>query len=138
MRYSVYGPYSIEKTKEWLSFIIEYYTKNPLGMLAVTELNDNLLIGICGLMPLDNDEDQYEIGYRILPKFQGKGYATEATIAIRDYAANVNINKFVAFIEKENKPSIKIAEKIGMKFLKNDIYKNIPVLLYEYYFADHQ
>ena len=128
----------MEKTKEWLSFIIEYYTKKPLGMLAVTEQNNNRLIGICGLMPLDDDENQYEIGYRILPKFQGKGYATEAAIAIRDYAANVNINKFVAFIEKENIPSIKIAEKIGMKFSKNYIYKNIPVLLYEYYGADRQ
>ena len=84
------------------------------------------------LMPLSDDDSKYEIGYRILPDFQGKGYATEAAIAVRDYAISVGVNQFIAFVEKENKPSVKISEKIGMNFLKNGTYKNIPVLIYEY------
>jgi len=132
MHYSVHGAYSLEQTKEWLSFIIDFYTKNPVGMWAVAEKNNNQLIGICGLMPLDDNPSQYQIGYRILPAFQGRGYATEAVIAVRNYACNVNISNFVAFVERENKPSIRVAEKIGMKFFKNDTYKDIPVLVYEY------
>ena len=45
---------------------------------------------------------------------QGKGYATEAAIAVRDYAVSVGVNQLIAYIEKENKPSIRISEKIGM------------------------
>lgn len=132
MLYSLYGPYSFEQTKEWLSFIIDFYTKNSIGMWAVTEKETNRLIGICGLMPLDNKVDQYEIGYRILPMFQRKGYATEAAIAVKDYACKINIAKFIAYIVKENEFSIRVAEKIGMRFLKKDTYKNMPVLVYEY------
>lgn len=132
MRYSVHGPYSKKQTEDWISFITEHYKKYPLGMWAVIEKDNDVLIGICGLMPLSDDDSKYEIGYRILPDFQGKGYATEAAIAVRDYAISVGVNQFIAYIEKENKPSVKISEKIGMNFLKNGTYKNIPVLIYEY------
>lgn len=103
MHYSVHGPYSMQQTKDWISFMLDYYAKNTLGMWAIAEKNNDSLIGICGFMPLEN-ESKYEIGYRIHPKFQGKGYATEATIAIRDYATKMHINEFVAFIGEENKP----------------------------------
>lgn len=132
MRYSVHGPYSEKQTEDWISFITEHYKKYPLGMWAITEKDNDVLIGICGLMPLSDDDSKYEIGYRILPDFQGKGYATEAAIAVRDYAVSVGITQFIAYIEKENKPSIRISEKIGMHFSRNDEYKGIPVLVYEY------
>ena len=67
-----------------------------------------------------------------MPDFQGKGLATEAAMAVRDYAAGIEINEFIAFVDPENKPSIKVAEKIGMRFLRNDTYKGIPVVLYKY------
>lgn len=131
MHYSVHGPYSMQQTKDWISFMLDHYAQNILGMWAVTEKSNDSLIGICGFMPLEGD-NKYEIGYRIHPKFQGKGYATEAAIAIKDYAIKMQINDFVAFIEEENKASIRVAEKIGMRFLNKDLYKNIPVLLYGY------
>lgn len=132
MRYSAYGPYSKKQTEDWISFIQDYYINYPLGMMAVTEKSNNKLIGICGLMPLDKDSPEYEIGYRMLPNFQGKGYATEAAIAVRDYASEIGFTKFIAYIEEENKSSIRVSEKIGMKFLRHDTYKGIPVLIYEY------
>ncbi|MFM8454049.1 MAG: GNAT family N-acetyltransferase [Gammaproteobacteria bacterium] len=132
MRYSVYGPYSLEQTKEWISFITDHYTKKPFGMWAVIEKKTDILIGISGLMPLEDDETEYQVGYRILPKFQGRGYGTEAVLAIRDYAIKKDLKKFIAFIVEENKPSIRVAEKAGMKFLRHDTYKDIPILLYEY------
>ena len=76
-------------------------------MLVVIEKDNDVLICICGLMPLSDDDSKYEIRYRILPDFQGKGYATEAAIT-------VEVNQFIAYIAKEKKPSVKISEKIGM------------------------
>lgn len=132
MRYSVRGPYSNEQTKDWMLFIIERYQKYPLGIWAVTEKNNDAPIGICGFIPLEEDDTQYEISYRLLPHFQGKGLATEASLAVKDYAASVGIHEFIAYIEPENKSSIRVAEKIGMRFFKNDKYKGIPVVLYKY------
>lgn len=132
MRYSIHGPYSKKQTEDWINFMLDYYTKYPFGMWAVTEKNNNKLIGICGLMPLEKDKSKYEIGYRILPDYQGKGYATEAATAVREHATDSGVTQFIAFIEEDNKSSIRVSEKIGMKFLRKDTYKGIPVFLYEY------
>lgn len=132
MRYSVRGPYSKEQTKDLMLFIADRYTKYPLGIWAVTEKNNDIPIGICGFIPLEDDDTQYEISYRLLPDFQGKGFATEAAMAVRDYAADIEIHEFIAFVDPENKSSVRVAEKIGMKFFKNDTYKAIPIVLYKY------
>ena len=136
MRFSVNGPYSREKTEQYLSDTLYYYNKSKLSMWAITEKNDDVLIGICGFMSLNGSNEQFEIAYRILPSFQGNGFATEAAIAVRDYALKCKVNHFVAFIEKENVSSIKVAEKIGMKFSKEETYKGIPAILYEYHIMD--
>jgi ribosomal-protein-alanine N-acetyltransferase len=132
MRYSVRGPYSKEQTKDWMLFILERYTKYPLGIWAVPEKHNDVPIGICGFIPLEEDDTQYEISYRLLPDFQGKWFATEAAMAVRDYATGIEINEFIAFVDPENKASIRVAEKIGMRFVRNDTYKGIPVVLYKY------
>ncbi len=132
MRYSVRGPYSKEQTQDWMLFTLDRYKKYPLGLWAITEKNKDIPIGICGFIPLEEDETQYEMSYRLLPDFQGKGFATEAATALRDYAAGIGIHEFIAFVDPENKPSLRVAEKIGMKFLKTDTYKGIPVVLYTY------
>ena len=46
MRYSAHGPYSEKQTKDWIGFITEHYKKYPLGMWAVTEKDNDFLIGI--------------------------------------------------------------------------------------------
>ena len=75
MRYSVRGPYSKEQTKDLMLFILDRYKKYPLGIWAVTEKHNDIPIGICGFIPLEEDDTQYEIIYRLLPDFQGKGFA---------------------------------------------------------------
>lgn len=66
-------------------------------MLVVIEKDNDVLIGIWGLMPLSDDDSKYEIGYRILPDFQGKGDATEAAIAVKYYAITVEVKHFLCF-----------------------------------------
>lgn len=53
-----------------------------------------------------------EIWYQIYKDFRNKGYATEAVSEI----INSNINKyFYLVIDYRNKPSIKVAKKLGFK-----------------------
>ncbi len=67
MRYSVRGPYSKEQTKDLMLFISDRYTKYPLGIWAVTEKNNDIPIGICGFIPLEDNDTQYEIRIHCLP-----------------------------------------------------------------------
>ncbi|MBI5273723.1 MAG: GNAT family N-acetyltransferase [Chlamydiales bacterium] len=52
-------------------------------------IRDHQLIGFVGLITQNIDgEEKIELGYRLDPAYWGKGYATEAAIAVSDYVFN--------------------------------------------------
>ena len=53
----------------------------------------------------------------MLPEYSRQGYAFEAASAVLEYAQNERgLTRILAFISPENAPSIKLAEKIGLRF----------------------
>ena len=92
------------------------YSKNGFGLYLVKSKETNESIGMCGLIKRDTLED-VDIGYAFLPRFWSKGYAVEAAQAIKEYAKNViGLNRIVAITDPENTGSIRVLEKIGLKF----------------------
>ncbi|MGB8337999.1 MAG: GNAT family N-acetyltransferase [Burkholderiales bacterium] len=86
--------------------------------LFVMGLKDGTLIGMCGLIKRDTLDD-VDIGYGLLPEFEGKGYAHEAAAATLAYAKNhFGIKRLVAIVTPENHASIKLLEKIGLRYEK--------------------
>jgi RimJ/RimL family protein N-acetyltransferase len=72
--------------------------------------------GICGLVKRDTLPDA-DIGYAFLPRFCGRGYATEAAAAVLHHAHGaLGLKRVVAITVPENEGSIKVLEKIGLKF----------------------
>lgn len=70
-------------------------------------------IGGCGLWK-SPDWPEIELGYWILPSFQGKGYATEAANHAKNYALNVlQLPTLVSYIDPMNDASVKVAERLG-------------------------
>ncbi|MGD9143114.1 MAG: GNAT family N-acetyltransferase [Dehalococcoidia bacterium] len=58
----------------------------------------------------------WEIGFIFNPAFQNKGYATEASRALIDYAfSQLSAHRVVGFCSTENIPSWKVLEKCGMR-----------------------
>jgi ribosomal-protein-alanine N-acetyltransferase len=58
----------------------------------------------------------WEIGFIFNPAFQNKGYATEASQAIIEYAfKELDAHRIVGFCSTENVASYKVLEKCGMK-----------------------
>ena len=54
----------------------------------------------------------------------GKGYATEAVCTVRDFAfATLGIKRLIAMIDPSNVASIRVAEKIGMKYEKEVMFE---------------
>jgi len=116
---------------------IAYLQKGPLKSYATTgyglwklSLVDNGKdIGICGCFKRDIF-DHPDIGYALLPEFEGKGYATEAAIASRDFLfANYAVENLLGISEPENLPSIKILSKLGMEHRKDISMPNETQLL---------
>jgi RimJ/RimL family protein N-acetyltransferase len=92
------------------------YAKNGFGLWLVALKETGESIGMCGLIKRDTLED-VDIGYAFLPRFWGKGYAVESARAVKDYAKEViRLKRLVAIVDPANESSIRVLEKIGLKF----------------------
>lgn len=55
-----------------------------------------------------------ELGWQVLDAFEGKGYAYEAAIAMRDWAfRECKLTTLVSYIDPDNARSIRLAERLG-------------------------
>ena len=114
-----------EKIAEW----IQLYEQHQYGLMALVFKETNQLIGFCGLVHQTVDDVEYiELGYRLDETYWGKGIATEAAVAVRDYAFNVlEIPMLISIIHHQNQASKGVAKKIGMKLMKKIHFKIVLV-----------
>jgi RimJ/RimL family protein N-acetyltransferase len=71
---------------------------------------------MCGLIRR-NGLDDVDIGYALLPRFWSKGYAVEAAEAMKAHAKDViGLKRLVAITDPANQGSIRVLEKIGLRF----------------------
>ena len=85
-----------------------------LGVFAVVERNSGNLIGHCGIRPIE--DGRIELLYAYDPSAWGKGYGTEAAVAVLEYGReNFEIDELIAMAYAENPASIGIIEKLGFK-----------------------
>jgi [ribosomal protein S5]-alanine N-acetyltransferase len=90
----------------------------PTGWWAVVETASSRVVGECGLIEKDVDGHQeIELVYIFASQSWGRGYATEAASALRDYALHqLGLQRIIALIDPNNHASVRVAEKIGMTF----------------------
>ena len=133
MRFSVSGTRTREDSRaKYLSGCLARYSRDGVGQWAVVRKSDGALIGECGICVQQVDGGrEYEISYRLRRDCWGQGLATEAAIACRDYGfTTAGLSRLVSIIEAENVASIRVAEKMGMRFEKNALFHNIAARIY--------
>lgn len=88
------------------------------GMYAVETKDTQTLIGMCGFIKRE-ELPMPDIGFAFLPAYEGRGYAFEAAHAMLDYGkTKLGIQTVFAVISQGNEKSIKLTEKLGLKFDK--------------------
>ena len=86
---------------------------------TVEERGGGRIVGDVGLSVADGEPGVIKVGYTIDPAFQGLGYATEAIRALVQYAFETLGAELVrAHASAENAPSIRVAEKVGMRLVE--------------------
>lgn len=118
MRFSVGGPKPIDDVLDDLEGWVRAHKPGRPERWAVTAKPADEAIGFCGFShhPV-NGEWVWELGYRLLPEAWGRGHATEAAAACRDwFFANARPDKFVLMIDSANGASARVAEKIGGRY----------------------
>jgi ribosomal-protein-alanine N-acetyltransferase len=106
------------------------YEKYGLGRLNMFTKHTGEYIGWCGLEYLKS-KNETDIGYRLLKKHWGKGYATEVAIVCLDYGFNtLNLKQIIGTAMKANPASINVFNKCGLKYWYDDECGNEPGVVY--------
>ena len=112
--------------ENFLPYVMSYDDRDNLGFWTIVEKSSQEFIGWIFLRPEVDFEllrqlnlaesDAIELGYRIRQQSWNQGYTTEASQALvyKSFAES-DTQKIVAWALSENKASIRVMEKIGMK-----------------------
>lgn len=128
-----------QQAKEAIQFIRKQYEEFGIGRFAAIEKSSGDFIGWSGLKlnagekeELNGFQNFIDIGYRFIPRYWGKGYATESSLATLRYGfETMNYPIIYGAAETDNSASNKILQKIGLQFVNDFSYDDIPCKWYE-------
>jgi len=126
------GPMSHEDA--WYDFIqlASSWMLHGHGGWSVCLHDNGAVIGFV-LLGMEPGDREVELGYLFAAASEGSGYATEATLAVRDWAYSHYLwDSLVSYIDRRNAQSIKLAERIGAvrdMHAENEINEELPEFL---------
>jgi len=107
---------SIDDAKTFIQTINENIERNDSVYWAITLNGTDKLIGTICLFDFSDDNLKAEIGYELLPDFQGKGIMQEATSKVIDFGfQHVGLNSIEAYTHPGNQRSTRLLEKLNFK-----------------------
>ena len=106
-----------------INFIRQQYIDNGIGRWAIIDKKTNAFMGWTGLKYVtdltNSHKNYYDLGYRLIKKYWGKGIATESAMASLKYAfEELKTDEVYAMADCENDGSNKILKKIGLNFIE--------------------
>jgi RimJ/RimL family protein N-acetyltransferase len=120
---------SVEEAKTFLENYASYRTYG-FGRWGVILKETNEYLGWCGLK-YTPELDEFDIGYRLMKKFWGKGYATEAAEAcIKLGFEQFNMQTIVGRAMPANAASVRVLQKIGLTYLENRVTEETEEVIY--------
>jgi RimJ/RimL family protein N-acetyltransferase len=113
------GVQTLEDARNYiLNGPVASYAKFGFGLYLVALRENGEAIGICGLLKRDSLED-VDIGFAFLESYRRKGFAYESAEAVMEYGRNaLGLKRIVAITSPGNEGSIRVLEKIGLRFEK--------------------
>ena len=110
--------------------IANYYDRHGFGLWAAVLKEDGRLVGRCGLLYQQIEGTQeVEVTYLIDRHHWGKGLATEAAReAVRLGFEEYKFPRVVAVINPRNTASVRVAEKLGMKYERDVSFQDFGVV----------
>lgn len=103
-------PFDKEESVSKLAELILLEKSSDTKIWCLCKKGCNDLIGICGV--LKNDENEDEIAYRIIETFWGNGYGTEIAKGLIDYSfVTMKSDLITADVFIDNVKSVKILNK---------------------------
>jgi len=121
--------HTIEQARNVIAMVRQQYEDNGIARWAVIEKSSGDFIGWSGLKLVKEYENNhinfYDVGYRLIPKYWGQGYATESAMAAIHYGfTEIKMREIIGTANVDNHASRKALEKCGLTFVEQFTYQN--------------
>jgi RimJ/RimL family protein N-acetyltransferase len=128
------GDRGIKTTEQAIDYIEnrlnQHFRIHGFGYMIAIKKADNVPVGICGILRRDY-LTLPDIGFALLPEFEGSGFAFEMTKATFEYGkSTLNLPKMCGITLEENQKSIRLLEKIGMTLSNKVMEDDVELLVY--------
>jgi len=112
------------QSEEIINSIIKQYDEFGIGRWAIVNKQTNEFMGWSGLklntVTLNSHANFIDVGYRIIKRFWGKGFATESSIVALDYGFNtLKLETIYGITEKGNEASHRVLLKVGLTHVED-------------------
>lgn len=126
-----------------ITLVQKQYEDFGIGRWAIIEKTTGDFVGWTGFKyitePTNNHVHYYDLGYRLIEKYWGKGVATETAKACLKYAFEVlNLSEVYGICDVENDGSKNVLQKCGMTLVDTFDDKNVPHYWFEIKSEDWQ
>jgi len=133
-------PFSLGSEKDCTQFIqwtLGRIARDGSCLNVVSERVSSKPVGMIGLLTQEvSGVLELEVAYHLLPSAWGKGYATEAAQACKEFAwQHALAPSVVSLIDPGNEKSVAVAERNGMHFDKKGVHRGDEVLVYRAHFT---
>jgi len=107
----------------WINWINgRYNLEDPNIVLAIELKEKKICIGVVGVAPKAEINNEIEILFAVSDEYQGRGYATEGAKALIDWVfKNINIESISAIVKPENIASKKVIENLGYQYIDTQV-----------------
>ena len=107
---------SLEATQEQMQWFEQIVTERTGLWWAIARIEDDTMIGACGLSDWCHEHRRAELGYWLLPEFWRRGILSEALPGVLRHAfESLGIHRIHADVEPENIASWTLLQKIGFQ-----------------------
>ena len=117
----------------FLPRLLAYHRQSPqYGFWAAIEKENNAFIGWFHFKPAADHPGEIELGYRLMRRAWGKGYATEGSRALLENGfRNGGVQVVTARAMPGNIASIRVMQKMGMRYERRYVDGNgVPQVKY--------
>ena len=129
MRY-LRGPLQPPDAWRQMALHAGHWSLRGYGNWAVERQSDGVLVGRVGLWRPEGWPG-LEVGWMLARHAWGQGYAAEAARAAIEWAwTELGAAQLLSIVHAENPRSMRVAERLGMRLLREDTLRGVPVLIY--------
>ena len=123
----------LTETRDWIKRQQERWKADGFGSLTIERKEDKRVLGRTGFLVWNSETWQtgtlaefgddigvVELGWVLAKEHWGQGYATEAALAARDHAfKELKLGRLISLILRGNDRSVRVAEKIGARYVRD-------------------